>query len=100
MLLRNAWYIAAWADELGTQPVARRICNEPIVLFRDKQNRAAALTHRCCHRAAPLHLGTITEAGLQCGYHGLVFDGSGHCVAIPGQSRIPEDARVRSYPVV
>ena len=100
MLLRNAWYIAAWADELGTQPVARRICNEPIVLFRDKQNRAAALTDRCCHRAAPLHLGTITEAGLQCGYHGLVFDGSGHCVAIPGQSRIPEDARVRSYPVV
>src|ERR1044071_3771728 len=100
MLLRNAWYIAAWADELGMQPVARRICNEPIVLFRDSQNRAAALTNRCCHRAAPLHLGTITEAGLQCGYHGLVFDGSGHCVAIPGQSRIPEDARVRSYPVV
>ena len=100
MLLRNAWYIAAWADELGTQPVARRICTEPIVLFRDNQHRAAALTDRCCHRAAPLHLGTITEAGLQCGYHGLVFDGSGHCVAIPGQSRIPEDARVRSYPVV
>src|SRR5947208_1649529 len=59
MLLHNAWYIAAWADELGTQPVARRICNEPIVLFRDNQHRAAALTDRCCHRAAPLHLGYL-----------------------------------------
>ena len=36
MLLRNAWYIAAWADEIGGgQPLARRICDEPIVLFRD-----------------------------------------------------------------
>jgi len=100
MLLRNAWYIAAWADEIKAEPLARRICDEPVVLFRDKDNRAAALADRCCHRAAPLHMGTIVEAGIQCGYHGLVFDGSGHCVAIPGQSRIPDDARVRSYPVV
>ena len=85
MLLRNAWYIAAWSDELGAQPLARRICNEPIVLFRDKENHAAALADRCCHRAAPLHLGTVIESGIQCGYHGLVFDGSGRCVMIPEQ---------------
>jgi vanillate O-demethylase monooxygenase subunit len=100
MLLRNAWYIAAWADELGSAPIARRICNEPVVLFRDREGRTAALEDRCCHRAAPLHLGSIVESGLQCGYHGLIFDGSGQCVAIPGQTRIPEEARVRSYPVV
>ena len=35
MLLRNAWYIAAWADEIGGEPLARRICDEPIVMFRD-----------------------------------------------------------------
>ncbi len=100
MLVRNAWYIAAWADEIGAEPLARRICGDPLVLFRDRDNRAAALADRCCHRAAPLHMGSVVEAGLQCGYHGLVFDGSGRCVAIPGQSRIPEDACVRSYPLV
>ena len=100
MLLRNAWYIAAWADEVRPEPLARRICNDPVVLFRDQQNRVAALADRCCHRAAPLHMGTIIEDGIQCGYHGLVFDGSGRCVRVPGQSRIPEDARVHSYPVV
>ena len=100
MLLRNAWYIAAWADEVKAEPLARRICGDPVVLFRDAQNRAAALADRCCHRAAPLHLGSVVESGIQCGYHGLTFDGSGRCVRIPGQSRIPEDARVRSYPVV
>jgi phenylpropionate dioxygenase-like ring-hydroxylating dioxygenase large terminal subunit len=100
MLLRNAWYIAAWADEVRPEPLARRICNDHVVLFRDQQNRVAALADRCCHRAAPLHLGTVVDDGIQCGYHGLVFDGSGRCVRIPGQRLIPEDARVHSYPVV
>ena len=44
MLLRNAWYIAAWADEIGgEQPLMRRVCNEPIVLFRDSTGRAEHL---------------------------------------------------------
>jgi phenylpropionate dioxygenase-like ring-hydroxylating dioxygenase large terminal subunit len=101
MLLRNAWYIAAWADEIGRgQLLARRICNEPIVLFREGTGRAGALADRCCHRAAPLSMGSVVEEGIQCGYHGLVIDGSGRCVRIPGQKQIPSDARVRSYPVV
>jgi phenylpropionate dioxygenase-like ring-hydroxylating dioxygenase large terminal subunit len=33
MMLRNAWYIAAWADDVTRTPLARRICNEPVVLF-------------------------------------------------------------------
>jgi len=100
MFIRNAWYIAAWADELGQKPLARRICDEPVVLFRDAEGRAAALVDRCCHRAAPLSHGCIVPEGLQCGYHGLTFDGSGKCVAIPGQATIPDSARVRSYPLV
>jgi phenylpropionate dioxygenase-like ring-hydroxylating dioxygenase large terminal subunit len=99
MFVRNAWYIAAWADELGEAPLARRILGEPLVLFRDPAGRVGALADRCCHRAAPLSLGRIVAGGIECGYHGLAFDGSGRCVAIPGQKRIPEDARVRSYPV-
>jgi vanillate O-demethylase monooxygenase subunit len=101
MLLRNAWYIAAWADEIGgDQPLARRICDEPIVLFRDSAGRIATLADRCCHRAAPLQMGTVVQQGIQCGYHGLIIDGSGRCVHIPGQKLIPQDARVRSYPTV
>jgi len=99
MLLRNAWYIAAWADELREAPLARRICNDPIVLFQDRAGKPAALVDRCCHRSAPLRLGKIVDGGIQCGYHGLIFDASGHCVTIPGQRLIPENARVRSYPV-
>ena len=100
MFLRNAWYVAAWADELKEKPIPRRICDEPVVLFRDTADRVVALEDRCCHRAAPLSRGEIVASGIQCGYHGLTFDGTGKCVAIPGQSRIPDDARVRAYPTV
>src|SRR5580658_10403788 len=92
MFARNAWYIAAWADELGDKPLGRRICNDPIVLFRDLEGRAAALADRCCHRSAPLSLGTVVERGIQCGYHGLVIDAAGKCVTVPGQRQIPTDA--------
>src|SRR5216684_6797167 len=77
MFIRNAWYIAAWADELQEKPLARRICNDPIVLFRDPGGQPAALVDRCCHRSAPLSLGEVVAEGIQCGYHGLTFDGSG-----------------------
>jgi vanillate O-demethylase monooxygenase subunit len=100
MFIRNAWYIAAWADEVGQKPLARRICDEPVVLFRDGEGRPAALVDRCCHRSAPLSLGEVVPAGIQCGYHGLTFDGSGRCVLVPGQSHISESVRVQSYPLV
>ena len=100
MFIRNAWYIAAWADELKEKPLARRICNDPVVLFRNQRGQAAALVDRCCHRSAPLSLGAVVAGNLQCGYHGLTFDSSGACVTIPGQSQISATARVRSYPVV
>jgi vanillate O-demethylase monooxygenase subunit len=100
MFIRNAWYVAAWGHEISQKPLGRRICDQPIVLFRDKANKVAALEDRCCHRGTPLTLGRITDQGIECGYHGLVFDATGRCVRIPGQARIPEGAQVRNYPVV
>jgi vanillate O-demethylase monooxygenase subunit len=100
MIVKNAWYVAAWADELGAAPLGRRICDEPVVLFRDAGGRAAALADYCCHRGAPLSCGTVVEAGLQCGYHGMIYAADGACANIPGQVHIPGKARVRSYPLV
>ena len=95
----NAWYQAAWMHEVGDKPLARTLLNENVVLFRDGDGNACALEDRCCHRATPLRLGDVVEKGLQCGYHGLTFDGTGKCVFIPGQDNIPSSACVRSYPI-
>jgi len=97
---RNAWYIACWDQELEGGPLARTIMNEPIAFFRDAQGKVGAVEDRCCHRGAALTDGKIVANGLQCGYHGLVFDVSGKCVEIPGQDAIPPMAHIKSYPVV
>lgn len=98
--VHHAWYIAAWSDELEGGPLARTIMNEPVVLYRDAGGAPGALEDRCCHRGAPLSHGTVVEAGIECGYHGLTFDTQGRCVVVPGQKNIPPQARVKSYPVV
>jgi len=103
MYLCNAWYVAATIEELASaRLLARTLLDEPIVFFRDtKTGEIAALEDRCCHRGAPLSLGEVSDAGVMCGYHGLVFDSRGVCVEMPGNhGRIPASARVRSYPVV
>lgn len=101
MFIRNSWYVAAWDSEVSMDGMlARILLNEPVVLFRDSSGRAVALEDRCCHRAAPLHLGRKEGDCIRCLYHGLKFDACGVCVEIPGQSTIPSQMRVRSYPVV
>jgi vanillate O-demethylase monooxygenase subunit len=44
-------------------------------------------------------MGECVNGGLRCGYHGLLFDASGQCINIPGQTLIPPLAKVKSYPV-
>ena len=101
--VRNAWYVAAWSDDIGDgQLVARTIMDEPIVLYRKADGSVAAIEDRCAHRFAPLSMGKIVRGDrIQCPYHGLEFDGTGACVHNPhGAKTIPSRARLKSYPVV
>jgi phenylpropionate dioxygenase-like ring-hydroxylating dioxygenase large terminal subunit len=98
--VRNAWYVAAWRHELGERPLARRILDVPVVFFRRSDGRPAALVDQCPHRLLPLSLGTVVGDVLQCGYHGMCFDGEGRCTRVPAQSRIPSDANVCAFPVI
>ncbi|MFL2781739.1 MAG: Rieske 2Fe-2S domain-containing protein [Rhodospirillales bacterium] len=99
-LIYNAWYIAAWSDELTDQIIGRTFLNQSVVIFRDDNGNVSALEDRCCHRGAPLTHGKRVKGGLECGYHGLIFNASGKCIEIPGQDNIPDEACVKAYPVV
>ena len=99
MFLRNAWYVAAWSTEIGAAPFARTILDEPVVFYRLGDGSVVALEDRCCHRGLPLSMGRIEGDRLRCGYHGLLFDETGTCIEVPGQSQIPPGAAVGAYPV-
>lgn len=101
MFIRNCWYVAGWNDVLkGEELFACQIANEPIVIYRKADGTLVALQDRCCHRAAPLSIGRREGDHLRCLYHGLRFDETGKCVEIPGQDRIPPQARVRNFAVI
>ena len=99
--VRNAWYVAAWAHDIAPErPVGVRVLNEPIVLWRNAAGDLTAFEDRCIHRLAPLSLGRCEGEQLRCMYHGFLYDRTGRVVEIPGQDRIPNSLRLRTYPVV
>lgn len=99
--LKNVWYVAAWADEVGSSLLPRQLLGKPVVLYRRKDGQAVALDDRCPHRFAPLHMGQLINDEIECAYHGLRFDCTGTCTHNPhGNGAIPAKAVVRSYPVL
>jgi len=99
-LVKNSWYVIAWAEDVGhRQPLGRTVLGEPVVLFRALDGTVAAMEDRCAHRRMPLSLGRLTEDDrLVCPYHGLTYDRHGKCVLVPGQES-PGQIQLRTYPV-
>ena len=99
--LKNCWYAAAWASEVGEKLFSRRLLDEPVLFYRLKSGGAVAMGDRCPHRFAPLHLGRRVGDAVRCGYHGLLFDADGRCVNNPQAGGfIPPNTHVKAYPLV
>ena len=82
--LPNEWYVACRSSDLRDRPLGRMILGTPLVLFREKGGRAAALLDRCAHRNLPLSEGRTVSGRVECAYHGWQYDGEGVCRAVPG----------------
>jgi phenylpropionate dioxygenase-like ring-hydroxylating dioxygenase large terminal subunit len=98
----DQWYVAAYTREVAHEILPRTICGESLVLWRTGAGDVVATTDRCIHRRFPLSQPPSRLVGdtLVCGYHGFSYGPDGGCVAVPGQTRVPRTARLRSYPVV
>jgi phenylpropionate dioxygenase-like ring-hydroxylating dioxygenase large terminal subunit len=98
--LENAWYAAAWSDEVERALFERTIIGRSILFYRDAAGIAVALDNACPHRSAPLHLGKLDGDVVECAYHGLKFNSEGECVYNPhGNQKIPSRARARKFPL-
>ena len=99
--LKNAWYVAAWPEEIGRTLLHRQITGEHVVLFRQENGVAVALRDQCPHRFAPLSMGTLIGDRIECKYHGLQFDGSGRCALNPhAPGTVPPTMATHAYPLV
>jgi phenylpropionate dioxygenase-like ring-hydroxylating dioxygenase large terminal subunit len=98
--VRNGWYVAAFANEVGRALLARTILNQAIVLYRREDGTAVAVGGRCPHRHFPLGASCLKGDSIECGYHGITFASDGQCVAIPSQNVVPGVYRIPTYPLV
>ncbi|MBC2865507.1 aromatic ring-hydroxylating dioxygenase subunit alpha [Streptomyces mexicanus] len=100
--VRNQWYVAAYAHEVGRELLGRTVLGEPILLYRAEDGRPVAMADRCVHRRFPLSEKPSRLDGdrVVCGYHGFTYGTDGVCVSVPGQQRIPRTARLATYPVL
>lgn len=84
MYLRNARYVAASDSDIGHSLYPTTLLGEPVVLFRKTDGELVALEDACPHRKLPLSMGRLDGNQIECGYHGLTFDGGG-----PAHGRLP-----------
>jgi len=84
--VRNAWYVAGWSRDFGEPLKALEITGQRLVMFREAGGAVKALEDRCPHRLLPLSKGKRIGDTIQCGYHGMTFNGAGQCVRVPGQN--------------
>jgi phenylpropionate dioxygenase-like ring-hydroxylating dioxygenase large terminal subunit len=95
--LAASWYAVALSDEVDETPRPVTVLGRPWVLCRIA-GRLTAFVDECPHRLAPLSVGCVEHATLQCRYHGWRFDADGACVSIPASGPdavIPARARLR-----
>lgn len=102
--VRNCWYVAGLSHEFETEKLTGHvIAKRPVVMWRTKDGDILAFDDRCAHKRFPLSKGRLMEDGtLECAYHGLRYDVSGKCVAIPAHPTGPisPKAQVSAFPIV
>jgi phenylpropionate dioxygenase-like ring-hydroxylating dioxygenase large terminal subunit len=101
--LRRYWHPVFLSKDLGEQPVAIKILDEELVIFRDKSGNLGLVHKHCPHRQASLEFGMCTDNGIQCCYHGWHFATDGSILDVPGQPEkaadmIKQRVRLGAYP--
>ena len=99
--IRNRWYIAAWDGEVANKPLARKICGEPIVMYRKLDGSVVAMRDACPHRLLPLSMGIREGDNIRCKYHGLLIGPDGTPEEMPlVHERVNKKVCTPTYAVV
>jgi phenylpropionate dioxygenase-like ring-hydroxylating dioxygenase large terminal subunit len=100
--LRNYWYPVMHAEQLPVdKPVGFKVLNEELVAWRNSAGLPHVARDRCPHRSVKLSAGRVLGGDLQCAWHGLRFNGQGHCTLIPWeseQSPLLKEVCIGAYP--
>jgi len=101
-MLRQYWHPLCLSKDLRDIPYAVRMLGEDLVAFRCGDDSVGLVGAQCPHRCASLEYAQVRERGLQCSYHGWMFDRRGHCIDMPLEpidTPLRDEIRHSWYPV-
>jgi len=97
----TGWFQVGWSADLAVGDVAPlHYFGRDLVAFRGLDGDVSVLDAHCQHLGANLAFGgCVVEDGIQCPFHGWVWNPNGRNVRIPYEKRRNKGRRIRSYPV-
>jgi phenylpropionate dioxygenase-like ring-hydroxylating dioxygenase large terminal subunit len=93
IILSRHWFPIALAAQVGDRPVAVRLLDIDLVIFRS-EGRLVVARDLCPHRGMRLSCGWVDHGQIVCPYHGLHFDADGRCTSIPSRPEARLSARL------
>lgn len=100
-VLSQYWYPVAIADEVQDKPVAVKLLDVKLVVYRSN-GKAVIARDLCFHRGAPLSMGWVENGEIVCPYHGFRYNCEGKCTAVPAHptAKISPKLKLIVYPAV
>ncbi|CAJ1070927.1 cholesterol 7-desaturase [Xyrichtys novacula] len=97
----NGWFRVLDSHMLERGEVRNvSVVGEQVAVFRGEDGKAYVVDAYCPHLGANLAVGgRVVGSCIECPFHGWQFEGNnGKCVKIPYAEKVPEFAKVRSWP--
>ena len=95
----RGWHCLGLSETFKDKPLAITAFGTRIVVFRNTSGEAIALQATCPHMGGDLTLGTVDGDMVRCPYHNWGWGADGICIDIPYAKKIPNGARIMSWPV-
>lgn len=96
----QCWYPVLLSSDLAPgQSTSVDLCDGRIVVYRGADGVVRAMTAYCKHLGADLGVGDVVGDDLRCPFHHWRYGTDGRCSHIPTGDRIPQAARLFTFPV-
>jgi phenylpropionate dioxygenase-like ring-hydroxylating dioxygenase large terminal subunit len=100
-VLARSWFPVARSDALGDKPIAARLLDVDVVVYRTGATARVA-RDLCSHRGAALSRGWVEDDTIVCPYHGFHYAPDGRCTLVPAHPDLPISPKLRiaTFPTV
>jgi phenylpropionate dioxygenase-like ring-hydroxylating dioxygenase large terminal subunit len=93
------WYALGFSHEIERgQVVGKDFLDGRVVMYRGEDGKARVMSAYCRHLGSDLSVGQVVGNDIRCAFHHWQYGENGRCTKIPVSERIPEKARLFSFP--